>query len=582
MKKESNFKRMMSLYKPHKGLFCLVVFGIILQCGIDLFWPAITRYILNHLLRSSLDEAIISLKMCLYIMLGITALTIFSQWVMTEKASVLTDCIKYDLQKKIYFKYMDMSFSYFDSTRAGSMITMLDYDVDKIDTFMFIFISRTIKIVITLIGAIIMFATISINLILMIIPMLIALALINKIHGKYLFKAFKSMRENNKVRMEDAEDKIAGVRTVISFGNEFIEKCRFSNGCDNAKDIAKSTWMHTWIRNASGGLVENSVVIIILFIGGIMTLKGRVNLADLTVFLMYSGMILAPIRELMDILRDYAKANASFSHITEFLDKNRDIKNPKNPINCDLTNGNIVFNNCTFGYDLSKKPVINNFSLTIEAGKHTAIVGPSGSGKSTVVDLIPRYYDVVKGNITISGINIKDIDLTYLRTHIGVVQQDIYLFYGSIYDNIAYSHKRCDYNEVVKCAKLANCHDFITKLPDGYNTNIGDRGIKLSGGQKQRIAIARVLLENPPIIIFDEATSALDNESEKEVQKAIENISGSRTVITVAHRLSTIRNADEIIFLSENGVEEKGSHDKLIELNGKYAELYKASETIKD
>lgn len=578
MKEKGNFKEILKLIIPHKGMASLVIVGVLLQSAINLFWPVITKYILNNLLNKTLEDALNPLIKCLWIMIGVIILNIFTQWILTEKASILTDKIKYKLEKDIFSKYMNMSFSYFDNIRSGAIINLINYDIERVDEFIYVMITRVLKIIITIIGAICLFYSISVKITCIFVPLLLLSFIISNIHEKYLFKSFNVIRDKNKLCIEEAEDKIYGVRTIVSFAREYEEECRFSCLCEDTQEASKKTWMHTWIRDSIWSVFDNTYYVIFLIFGGIMTLKSMLSIADISTIMIYSYLVLEPVKDIMDILKIYNKANVSFAHIHEFLNKKPDIISPKNHIYPNMKEGNIVFDNVSFHYNGNEENVIDKLSMTIEGGKHTAIVGLSGSGKSTIAGLIPRYYDVTNGNISIDGINVKDIDLKFMRSRIGVVQQDIYLFYGSVFDNIAYTNPCCNAVEVIRAAKLANAHEFISNLPDGYNTIIGERGIKLSGGQKQRIAIARVLLANPPIIIFDEATSSLDNESEKEVQKAIDNIAGTRTMLTITHRLSTIKNADDIIYLSKEGIEERGTHYQLIEKDGKYAKLYTTNE----
>lgn len=575
-KKKSNFIKMISMYKEHMGMFSAVMFGVVLTSAIDLFWPILTKYMLNAFENNDSNMGRV-ISISVMIMLGLIALNIFSQYLMSVTASVLTDRIKYGLQKKIFSHYMYMSFSYFDNARSGSMITMLNYDVDKIDQFMYTVSTRVIKIVLTTIGAAIIFTTVSWKISCMLLPLVLLIIIFNKLHGKRLTDAFAAMRDYDSKRMEEAEDKIAGVRTVIASCKEYNESLHFNNMCDEAQRKARPAWVQTWIRNIGNILFNDLYYVVLLGVGGIMLMNETLKLSDLTLFLMYSYMITEPVNDMIEILKFYHKANASYRNIDKFLNIQPDIEEPKHPMKPDMT-GPIVFNKCKFAYEASDDTILDELSVTFSAGKHTAIVGPSGSGKSTIAGLIPRFYDVKEGTITIGGVNVKDISLSNLRQNVAIVQQDIYLFYGSIYENIIYGLGYDPGTEnVISVAKMANVHEFVSELPNGYNTCIGDRGVKLSGGQKQRIAIARALLSNPMIIIFDEATSALDNESEKEVQKAMDNIAGTRTMITIAHRLSTIKNADEILYLTKNGIEERGTHAHLMEMNGQYAKLYNAS-----
>ena len=581
MKEKRTFKRMLSLYKPHKPMVCLIMFGVLLNTGLELAWPILTKIVLNNCLGKSFAEAYPTMMKCLVGLVAVTLLSVFTDWILSERASVLTDRIKYDLQQRIFHKYMYMSYTYFDNSRSGSMITLLDYDVSKVDEFIYTLMTSVATIIFNTIGALILFSSLSIKITVMILPLIAGIFIFNNWHGKFLTDAFKEMREKDKLRMEEAEDKFAGVRTVVSFGKEQEESNRFYALSKDIAEESKRAWKHTWIRNSGGSIFKGSIDIVILIIGGFMTIQGSLPISDLTICLMYSGLLTTPVNTIVNVLKLYNKAHASFEHILHHLDMESEITDPKNAFNSDIA-GEIAFDHCSFKYETSNEMILKDFNLHIEAGTSVAIVGPSGSGKSTIAGLIPRYYDVTEGNIRIDGINVKDFELRKLRRSIGVVQQDIYLFFGTIYDNIAYSCPWASMKDVIMAAKMANAHEFISELPNGYHTNIGDRGVKLSGGQKQRIAIARVFLENPPIIIFDEATSALDNASEKEVQKAMDNVSRIRTTVTIAHRLTTVKHADEIIFLTKNGIEERGTHDELMELNGKYAALYRSSDAADD
>lgn len=578
MKKNGNLKKMISLYKPYKFHVLLVLFGCILGSAVDLFWPIITRKILNECVGKPWSDVKILMMQCGIGLVACLLATIVSQWIASERCSILTDYIKYDLQKKIFWKFQNQSFSYFDEIRVGDVTTLLDYDVSKIDEFIYHLPSHILPLVINIIGAIVIFSTMSPILLVSMLPIIVLALISNRIQSKRTTEAYKKLRADSKERISNAEDKISGVRTIQSFGKGNEESLAFNQTCDDEFKSSKHVWRLTFIRNACNGIFNNLLYITMVIGGSYLVSTNRMSLGDLTIFLMYSYMIENPIREISGISRMYNKAVASFDQITELLNKEVVIANPQDSLSPAIE-GNVTLDNVSFRYECENDEyVISDLSLEAKAGKFVAIVGPSGSGKSTIAGLIPRYYDVNRGSVKIDGINVKDFNVEYLRKNVGVVQQDIYLFYGSIYDNIAYAKPGASEDEIIEAAKLANAHDFISDLPNGYNSNIGDRGVKLSGGQKQRIAIARIFLENPPIVIFDEATSALDNESEKKVQKAMENLSEKRTTIVIAHRLSTIKNADEIYFLTKNGIEEHGSHKYLMDQNGKYAELYKASE----
>lgn len=575
-KRKGTLTGIMHLYQPYKALLVLVLFGSILASLESIAWPILSKQIIYTVSTGGQDTIYNDLLKFAVIGIGLTFLRIFIAWIQSERASVLTDNIKFDLKTKIFNHYQNMDFTYYDNTRAGGMIAMIDYDVSKIDEFAYTLLTSIISLIITTIGALILFTNIAWQLIVCIIPLLIAFLIFNMYGSVKLKAAFSKMREEEKLLTEDMEDKVAGVKTVISFGKQQSEINHFILQAESVKKVSRKAWIQSFIRNASSHILDNAIYLVILVGGGYMLVNNVIDISDLTVFLMYSYMLIDIARSFSQIDRMYTKAASSYDHIEKFFNTQPQICDPKNEISSKIK-GNVSIENVSFKYDVGNDMVIEDLSMEIQMGKFVAIVGPSGSGKSTLAGLIPRFYDVTRGTIKIDDINVKDYGLTYLRRNIGIVQQEIYLFYGTIYDNIAYAVPHASMESVIEAAKKANAHNFISELPNGYNSNIGDRGVKLSGGQKQRIAIARVFLANPPIIIFDEATSALDNESEKEVQQAMERLSEKRTTIVIAHRLSTIQNADKIYFLSKNGIEESGTHDELMQLQGKYAALYDSS-----
>lgn len=577
MKEKSTLRKILRLYEPHKSMTITVLFGAALSSIISTTWPIITKMIMEDCIGQPWSKAEDPLYRYLMILIALTLGNIIAQYILTYDASVLTDKIKYGLSMQIFYKYQNMGNGYYDNARTGGIISMIDYDIDKVDQFIYNLMTSIIRLIFTTIGAVIVLTTMGPWLVVMIIPLLILVVLVNNVQDKKVSRSFQELRKMNKTFMEDAEDKISGVRTVISFGNEDEEVYRYNSNIAEIMDKSKNVWKQTFTRNAIISSFDNVLYLIIIVAGTYMTIRGLLNVSDLMVFFLYSYMISEPVKNLSDISRMYVKAKSSYEHIDQFLHEEPFIKNPRSRM-VKTMNGEIEFSNVFFKYmEEQNEDVITDLSMKIKPGKMTAIVGPSGSGKSTIAGLIPRYYEVDRGTIKIDGVNVKDYDLKHLRKSIGVVQQDIYLFFGTIYDNIKYACPEASMEEVINAAKLANADEFISELPNGYNSNIGDRGVKLSGGQKQRIAIARIFLENPPIIIFDEATSALDNESEKEVQKAMENLSKMRTTIVIAHRLTTIQNADEILYLSKNGIEERGTHEELMVQDGLYSKLYKSS-----
>ena len=387
-------------------------------------------------------------------------------------------------------------------------------------------------------------------------------------------RAFKRNRVQIAEINAQIEDNLSGIRVVKSFANEEIEKKKFKQGNDGFLSAKKDSYLYMGGYQAGLGAFTTLIQIVVLISGAIFITRGIVSVTDLITFLLYINIFTEPVKTLIDFTEQFQNGYTGFERFMEILNIQPDIKDSPGACKLDKVKGDIDFENVSFRYEENAQKVLNHVNLSVKAGSYMALVGSSGAGKSTLCSLIPRFYDVTGGCIRIDGIDIRNIRLKSLRSHIGIVQQEVYLFVGTIYDNIRYGRPEATREEVIEAAKSANAHEFIMSLPDGYETDIGQRGVKLSGGQKQRISIARVFLKNPEILIFDEATSALDNESEKVVQESLEVLAKNRTTFVIAHRLSTIRNAETILVLTENGIEESGSHDKLMEEDGIYKKLY--------
>jgi ATP-binding cassette subfamily B protein len=370
------------------------------------------------------------------------------------------------------------------------------------------------------------------------------------------------------------EDNLSGIRVVKSFANEEIEKKKFAYENDKFLDSRKDTYRNeSYLYNGMSTFLQLIIVTLIVF-GGVSIVNASLDLADLITFLLYIGNLTEPIQKLTHMVMQLQEGIASFERFIEILEIEPEIQDSAHAIELKNVQGNIQFRNVGFKYHEDHDYIFENLSLDVKAGEYIALVGSSGVGKTTLCSLIPRFYEVSQGEILLDGLNIKDIRLDSLRRNVGVVQQDVYLFSGTVFDNIGYGKPGASKDEIVEAAKKANAHEFIMKLPDGYNTDIGQRGVKLSGGQKQRLCIARVFLKNPAVFIFYVATSALDNESEKVVQDSLESLAKNRTTFVIAHRLSTIRNAKKIVVLTDQGIAEQGTHEELMELNGTYTHLY--------
>ena len=389
--------------------------------------------------------------------------------------------------------------------------------------------------------------------------------------------AFKQNRVKIAEINAQIEDNLSGIRVVKSFANENIEMKKFERGNTGFLNSKKNSYKYMGTYYAGLGVFTSLITIIVIVVGAIFITKGMLNITDLITFLLYISNLIEPVKKLINFTEQFQNGYSGYERFLEILSEEPDIVDRKNPFTPKSYKGDIEFKNVSFKYDENSPDVLTNVNLKVDAGEYMALVGSSGAGKSTLCSLIPRFYDVTEGEITIDGMDVRKIKLRNLRNNIGIVQQDVYLFAGSVFDNIKYGRPDATDEEVIEAAKEANAHEFIMQLPDGYDTYIGQRGIKLSGGQKQRLSIARVFLKNPPILIFDEATSALDNESEKVVQESLEKLANHRTTFVIAHRLSTIRNAKKILVLTENGIEEQGTHNELMKLEGVYSRLYNAA-----
>ncbi len=392
--------------------------------------------------------------------------------------------------------------------------------------------------------------------------------------NKRMRKAFKRNREKIAEINAQIEDNLSGIRVVKSFANEEIENQKFSIGNQGFLAAKKNSYFNMGIFHAGLSSFTTLIQVNVIIIGTLLIAKGILNVSDLLTFLLYISVFTEPVRTLIDFTEQFQNGYTGFERFQEIMNIHSDIEDTPDAITLSEVKGNIRFDNVTFQYEENTDKVLNKVSLNVPAGSYIALVGSSGAGKSTLCSLIPRFYDVSGGSITIDDTDIRNIKLKSLRSKIGIVQQDVYLFVGTVYDNILYGRPDATREEVIQAAKNANAHEFIMSLPNGYDTDIGQRGIKLSGGQKQRISIARVFLKNPPILIFDEATSALDNESEKVVQDSLEHLAKNRTTFVIAHRLSTIKNAEKILVLSEDGIEEEGTHEELLKKKGIYEKLY--------
>lgn len=562
-------KRFIKYYKPHKTLFILDMICAFFVAVCDLVYPMITRSLINdYIPNKALRLIIIWVIVLILIYIIKYLLNYFIQYY----GHVVGVRMQADMRRDVFSHLQDLPFSYFDENKTGQIMSRIINDLMDISELAHhgpedIFLS-----VIMLIGAFIVLSGISLPLTLIIfafIPFLIFFAARKRIK---MSEAFTKTRVEVAEVNANLENSISGIRVSKAFVNTDFELSKFQKGnlsFQKAREIAYKT-MAEFFSGTS--FILDILNVIVFLAGGLFFYYGKIDIGDFTAFILFVNMFLNPIKRLINFVEQYQSGITGFRRFIDIMDSEKE-KNSENALSLSEVSGIIDFKNVTFSYD-EKKNILKGIDLHIENGKTIALVGPSGGGKTTLCHLIPRFYDIDEGEILLDGKNIKDITLKSLRQNIGIVQQDVFLFTGTIYENILYGNVNATFEEVVEAAKKANIHDYIMGLEDGYDTYIGERGIKLSGGQKQRISIARVFLKNPPVLILDEATSALDNATEVLIQQSLEELCKGRTTLVVAHRLSTIKNADEILVLTDDGIAERGTHDFLIEKNGLYAKLY--------
>ncbi|MDM0484253.1 ABC transporter ATP-binding protein [Clostridium perfringens] len=562
-------KRFIRYYKPYKKLFILDLLAAFLVSACDLFYPMITRNIINDVIPNKQIKLLFVFAVVLTLIFLIKAgLNYFMQY----WGHVVGVRMQADMRRDLFDKLQDMPNKYFDNNKTGVIMSRIINDLLDISELAHhgpedLFIS-----LVMLVGSFIILCTINLPLTIItfaIIPFL----LFYTIHKRNkMKKAFKETRVKTGEVNATIENSISGVRVTKSFGNKDYEMEKF----DKSNGIFKKAREHAYKAMAEyfSGMffLVDMLELIVLIAAGYFTYLGKINIGDFAAYLLYIKMFLQPIRKLINFNEMFQNGMSGFERYEEIMNEENEKEIP-NARELKDVKGKIKIKDVTFRYD-NKESILENFNLDIEAGKMVALVGPSGGGKTTICNLIPRFYDYESGQIFIDDVDISTVTLKSLRENIGIVQQDVFLFTGTIKENIMYGNPNATDEEVIKAAKNACLHDFIMGLEDGYDTFIGERGVKLSGGQKQRISIARVFLKNPAILILDEATSALDNVTEYEIQKALEELSKDRTTLVVAHRLSTVKNSDEIVVLTDKGIEERGTHEELMKLGGVYSSLH--------
>ena len=569
-----NLKKMMGYYKPYLKIFWADMFFATLSAAVALTIPLVVRYVTSTLIYLPADEII---RQITYIGIGLVvllAIDCYSRFFIGNYGHVMGAKMEYDMRAELFGHMQKLSFSFYDDAKVGQLMSRITSDLFDITELLHHGPENIILSVLKIAGAFVILVNINGWLALAafaVLPFMFAFALIL---NKKMRRAFR----NNRIKIADInaqiEDNLSGIRVVKSFANEDIENEKFRVGNDGFIAAKKNSYHYMGSFQAGVGVFTTLIQVSVILVGTVLIAYGRVDMTDLVTFLLYIGVFTDPIRTLVDFTEQFQNGYTGFERFQEIMNIRPDIEDAPDATPIGTVKGEIEFDNVSFQYKDNQENVLNHINLKVPAGAYMALVGSSGAGKTTLCSLIPRFYDVTGGRIMIDGRDIRSVTLKSLRDHIGMVQQDVYLFAGTIFENIQYGKPGATREEVIEAAKNANAHEFIMAFPDGYDTDIGQRGIKLSGGQKQRLSIARVFLKNPPILIFDEATSALDNESEKVVQDSLEKLAKNRTTFVIAHRLTTIQNAEKILVLTEDGIAESGTHEELLAQGGLYEKLY--------
>ena len=550
------------------------MFFATLSAAVALTIPLVVRYVTSTLIYLPADEII---RQITYIGIGLVvllAIDCYSRFFIGNYGHVMGAKMEYDMRAELFGHMQKLSFSFYDDAKVGQLMSRITSDLFDITELLHHGPENIILSVLKIAGAFVILVNINGWLALAafaVLPFMFAFAFLL---NKKMRRAFR----NNRIKIADInaqiEDNLSGIRVVKSFANEDIENEKFRVGNDGFLAAKKNSYHYMGSFQAGVGVFTTLIQVSVILVGTVLIAYGRVDMTDLVTFLLYIGVFTDPIRTLVDFTEQFQNGYTGFERFQEIMNIKPDIEDAPDATPIGTVKGEIEFDNVSFQYKDNQENVLNHINLKVPAGAYMALVGSSGAGKTTLCSLIPRFYDVTGGRIMVDDRDIRSVTLKSLRDQIGMVQQDVYLFAGTIFENIQYGKPGATREEVIEAAKNANAHEFIMAFPDGYDTDIGQRGIKLSGGQKQRLSIARVFLKNPPILIFDEATSALDNESEKVVQDSLEKLAKNRTTFVIAHRLTTIQNAEKILVLTEDGIAESGTHEELLAQGGLYEKLY--------
>lgn len=564
-------KKFIRYYAPYKAVFFLDLICAAVISLVDLAFPQILRTLTKTLFTESADHILHALLPIGAGLLAIYILQALCKYYVSYQGHMMGANMERDMRQKLFDHYEKLSFSYYDQNNSGQMMSKLVSDLFDISEFAHHGPENLFISLIKIIGSFVFLFLINWRLAIPLLVLVVFMLVFSYGQNKRMQATFMDNRRKIGDVNSSLQDTLAGIRVVQSFANEEIEREKFKKS-NQGFLISKDANYKCMGSFMSGNLFfQGMMYLVTLVFGGWLIAHGKMEAADLAMYALYIGIFISPIQILVELTEMMQKGLSGFRRFLDVVETEPEIVNAPDAESIDEVNGHVSYENVSFHYSDDDTPVLSNVTFDIPAGKSVALVGPSGSGKTTICSLLPRFYDVTGGRVTIDGKDVRDLTLESLRNQIGLVQQDVYLFCGSIKENIAYGKPGASMKEIEEAARKANIHDFIMELPDGYDTFVGERGTRLSGGQKQRISIARVFLKNPSILILDEATSALDNESERWIQKSLEELAKNRTTITIAHRLSTIRNADEILVVADNGIAERGTHEELLKQGGIYA-----------
>lgn len=568
------WKKLVAYYKPYKGLFAADMFFAFMGAAISLVMPLLVRHITDQVIYEPREEMLQHIVILAGVMLGLVLVECYSNYFIAYYGHMMGAKIEFSMRNEIFGHFQKLSFSFYDNQKVGQLMSRITNDLFEITELLHHGPEDVIISLIKLVGSLVILLWINPKLALAafaVVPVMFVYALF---FNRRMKRAFKQ----NRARIADInatiEDNLSGIRVVKSFAGEEMEQEKFHEGNMNFLRSKNKSYFCMGQYHSGLNAFITLITVVVIVVAAVLMNGESLEAADLITFLLYINNFTAPVRQLINFTEQFQNGITGYERFLEILKIEPEVKErPGAREDVDIK-GHVVYQNVSFRYEEDLPYVLQNVNLDVQAGEYVALVGSSGAGKTTLCSLLPRFYDTTEGTITIDGVDIKDLTLKKLRRSVGVVQQDVYLFAGTVIDNLRYGRPDATEEEIIQAAKNANAHDFIMGLPEGYHTNIGQRGVKLSGGQKQRLSIARVFLKNPPILIFDEATSSLDNESERVVQDSLEHLAKNRTTFVIAHRLSTIKNAKRILVLTEEGIAESGTHEELMAKEGIYQALY--------